>query len=237
MDLVENHFTQGLKDSIPIGLGYLSVSFTFGMAAVSGGIPVDVAVIISLVNVTSAGQFSALTLILNHGSLVELALSQFIINLRYALMSLSLTQKIDSNMKTYERAAVSFGITDEIFALASSTYERVGKWYMAGLITFPIFCWTFGTFIGGAASTILPLSVRNALGIAIYGMFLAIIIPPARKLRSIRSVLLIAIAMNTIFSLIHTWMPISSGFVIILCTIAASAFGAYFFPVEEVHHV
>ncbi|MEG0274845.1 MAG: AzlC family ABC transporter permease [Longicatena sp.] len=236
MELIENRFKQGIKDGVPIGLGYLSVSFTFGMAAVSGGIPVGVAVMISLVNVTSAGQFSGLALILQQGSLFELALSQFIINLRYALMSLSLSQKVDKKMKTHERALVSFGITDEIFALASSTYERVGKWYMAGLISFPVFCWTFGTFLGGAASTILPLAIRNALGIAIYGMFLAIIIPPAKKFSAVRKVLIISIFLSCLFAIVHTWVPISSGFVIILCTVIASAFGAYFFPIEEVHH-
>ena len=100
MEVVENHFSQGLKDGIPIGLGYLSVSFTFGMMAVSNGVPVEVAVMISLTNLTSAGQFSALSLMLESASLLELALSQFIINLRYALMSLSLTQKVDKHMKT-----------------------------------------------------------------------------------------------------------------------------------------
>lgn len=236
MELVENSFRKGIEDGIPIGLGYLSVSFTFGMMAVSNGVPVEVAVLISLTNVTSAGQFSGLSLILAHGSYIELALSQFIINLRYALMSLSLTQKVDHRMKTHERAMIAYGVTDEIFALASSTYERVGKWYMAGLIAFPVACWTLGTFLGGAASTLLPEDIRGALGIAIYGMFLAIILPPAKKLRSVRIVLLLSIAMSCLFAALHTLLPISSGFVIILCTLAASAFGAYFFPITEVHH-
>lgn len=236
MELIENRFKQGIKDGIPIGLGYVSVSFTFGMSAVSGGIPVEVAVVISLVNLTSAGQFSGLALIIEQGSLFELALSQFIINLRYALMSLSLTQKIDPSLKTHERAMIAFGVTDEIFALASSTYERVGKRYMTGLILFPVFCWVLGTFLGGAASNILPLAIRNALGIVIYGMFLAIIIPPAKKFSSVRKVLIISILLSCLFAAIYTYIPISSGFVIILCTVIASAFGAYFFPVEEVHH-
>ena len=179
---------------------------------------------ISLTNVTSAGQFSGLTLMLAHGSYVELALSQFIINLRYALMSLSLTQKVDRHMKTHERALIAYGVTDEIFALASSTYERVGKWYMAGLIAFPVFCWTLGTFLGGAASTLLPEAIRSALGIAIYGMFLAIIIPPARKLRSARIVLFLSVILSCLFAAMQAVVPVSSGFVIIICTIAASAF-------------
>lgn len=236
MEIVENRFKKGLQDGIPIGLGYLSVSFTFGMMAVNAGIPVHIAVLISFTNVTSAGQFSGLTLILQQGAFIELALSQLVINLRYALMSLSLTQKIDSKMKTYERALIAYGVTDEIFALASSTYERVGKWYMAGLITFPVACWTFGTFLGGAASTLMPLSIRNALGIAIYGMFLAIIIPPARKFSAVRKVLFVSIVMSCGFQLCQSFLPMSSGFVIIICAIVASLFGAYFFPVEEVSH-
>lgn len=236
MEVVENHLIQGIKDGIPIGLGYLSVSFTFGMMAVSQGMPIEIATIISLTNLTSAGQFSGLTLILAQGSYVELALSQFIINLRYALMSLSLSQKVDKKMSTLERAAVSYGVTDEIFALASSTYERVGRNYMFGLILLPMICWTLGTLLGGVASTLLPEALRSALGIAIYGMFLAIILPPARKLRSVRIVLVIAVVLSCTFALLQSVLPISSGFVIIICTVIASAFGAYFFPVEEVSH-
>ena len=234
MEHVQNHFMQGIKDGVPIGLGYISVSFTFGMMAVSQGIPLEVAVVISLSNLTSAGQFSGLALIIAQGSYIELALSQFVINLRYALMSLSLSQKVDKKMTTLERAAVSFGVTDEIFALASSTYERVGRNYMAGLILLPVACWTFGTFLGGAASTLLPESIRSALGIAIYGMFLAIIIPPAKKFHSVRIVLILSILMSCLFTIVNDIFPVSSGFVIIICTVCASAFGAWFFPVKEV---
>lgn len=234
MEHVQNHFMQGIKDGVPIGLGYVSVSFTFGMMAVSQGIPLEVAVVISLSNLTSAGQFSGLALMVAQASYIELALSQFIINIRYALMSLSLSQKVDKKMTTLERAAISYGVTDEIFALASSTYERVGKNYMAGLILFPVACWTLGTFLGGAASTLLPESIRSALGIAIYGMFLAIIIPPAKKFHSVRVVLMISIIMSCLFTILHQILPISSGFVIILCTVIASALGAWLFPVEEV---
>ena len=217
---------------MPIGLGYLSVSFTFGMMAVSNGIPVEAAVVISLTNVTSAGQFSGLTLMLAHGSYVELALSQFIINLRYALMSLSLTQKVDRHMKTHERALIAYGVTDEIFALASSTYERVGKWYMAGLIAFPVFCWTLGTFLGGAASTLLPEAIRSALGIAIYGMFLAIIIPPAKQNKAVLAVVVAAMVMSTLFKVIPLLSKVSSGFVIIITTLIVAGAAAYFCPIE-----
>lgn len=236
MQFVENRFIQGLKDSVPIGLGYLSVSFTFGMMCVSSGIPIEVAVIISLTNLTSAGQFSGLILILESSPLIELAMSQLIINLRYALMSLSLSQKIDKQMNTLDRALVSFGITDEIFALASSTYERVGRNYLFGLIVFPVFCWTLGTWIGGTATALMPDTLRNALGIAIYGMFLAIIIPPAKKLKNVRKVLMFSIILSCYFELIKPVIEISSGFVIILCTILAAGVGAYLFPIKEIEH-
>ena len=232
LELVENRFRKGIQDGVPIGLGYLSVSFTFGMMAVSNGIPVEAAVVISLTNVTSAGQFSGLTLMLAHGSYVELALSQFIINLRYALMSLSLTQKVDRHMKTHERALIAYGVTDEIFALASSTYERVGKWYMAGLIAFPVFCWTLGTFLGGAASTLLPEAIRSALGIAIYGMFLAIIIPPAKQNKAVLAVVVAAMVMSTLFKVIPLLSKVSSGFVIIITTLIVAGAAAYFCPIE-----
>mgnify|MGYP002580767768 FL=1 len=111
-------FRKGLKDGLPIGLGYFAVSFTFGMMAVSNGIPVEAAVVISLTNVTSAGQFSGLTLMLAHGSYVELALSQFIINLRYCLMSCSLSQKLDDKTPFFHRFLIGYGVTDEIFGVS-----------------------------------------------------------------------------------------------------------------------
>lgn len=226
---LENNFFQGLQDSIPVGLGYLSVSFTFGIMCISANIPLEVAVTISLTNLTSAGQFSGLSLIIEQAPLIEVAISQCIINLRYALMSLSLTQKIDPKINSLERALLSYGITDEIFALASSKQKKVGKYYMAGLIIFPVLCWTLGTFIGGFATSLLPNSIRNALGIAIYGMFLAIIIPPSKQNINIRKVIILSITISTILY----YLKISSGFSIIICTIIAATLGAILFPIQE----
>lgn len=229
-------FSEGVRDGIPIGLGYLSVSFTFGMMAVSLGIPLEVAVVISLSNLTSAGQFAGLELIVASSSFIEMALTQLIINLRYALMSLSLTQKVDAQMTTRKRLVVAFGITDEIFALASAKEGKVGFPYFLGLMSLPILCWTLGTFLGGAATTLMPQDIRDALGIAIFGMFLAIIIPPAKKFASVRKVVLFAASLSCIFALLQPLLPISSGFVIILCTLLAAGFGAYLFPVKEAEH-
>lgn len=229
----KKEYRRGLKDGIPIGLGYLSVSFTFGMMAAAAGVPPVVAVLISLTNLTSAGQFAGLSLMLAHGSLVEMALTQLTINLRYALMSLSLSQKLEPSITTVQRCMIAFGNTDEIFALASGQDGRVSRWFMYGLMTLPIICWTSGTLLGAAANSLLPELLRSALGIAIYGMFLAIIIPPARKFAAIRKVLLFSVVLSCAFYYLPVLKELSSGFVIIICAIAASAFGALMFPIKE----
>ena len=229
----KKEYRRGLKDGIPIGLGYLSVSFTFGMMAAAAGVPPVVAVLISLTNLTSAGQFAGLSLMIAHGSLIEMALTQLTINLRYALMSLSLSQKLEPGITTVQRCLVAFGNTDEIFALASGQEGKVSRWFMYGLMTLPIICWTSGTLLGAVANSLLPDLLRSALGIAIYGMFLAIIIPPAKKIASIRKVLIFSILLSCAFYYLPVLKELSNGFVIILCAVSASAFGALMFPVKE----
>lgn len=229
-----NDFKRGLRHGIPIALGYISVSFTFGLQAVALGLTWWEAVLISLMNVTSAGQFAGLDIMVNGNCMwAEMACTQFIINLRYALMSLSLSQKTDNNVKGIHRWLTGFGITDEIFAVAMGNAKKVSRHYLYGLMSLPILGWVMGTLLGAIAGQILPQIVRNSLGVAIYGMFLAIIIPPAKKNSAIFKVVLIAVLLSCAF----TWLPvlkhISSGFSIILCTIAAAAVGAAFFPIEE----
>ena len=226
-------FRQGIRHGIPIGLGYLSVSFAFGMKAVGDGLTVLQAVLISMTNLTSAGQIAALPLMAGSASLAEMALTQMTINLRYALMSLSLGRKLDESMGTLQRLVFSFANTDEIFAVASSQPGKVGKRYLYGLMIAPCIGWSMGTFLGAAAGTLLPVFVRSALGIAIYGMFLAIILPPARKSRPVRFVVLTAVALSFCFRYIPGLNTVSSGFVIIICGILAAALGAWRFPAEE----
>ena len=224
---------QGIRHGIPIGLGYLSVSFAFGMKAVGDGLTVLQAVLISMTNLTSAGQIAALPLMAGGASLAEMALTQLTINLRYALMSLSLSRKLDGSMGTLQRLVFSFANTDEIFAVASSQSGKVGKYYLYGLMIAPWIGWSLGTFLGAAAGTLLPAFVRSALGIAIYGMFLAIILPPARESRPVRFVVLIAVALSLCFHYIPGLNTVSSGFVIIICGVLAAAAGAWLFPAEE----
>ncbi len=229
----ENRLKKGLRDGIPIALGYLSVSFTFGMAAAAGGLPTAYALAVSMTNLTSAGQFAGLSLLLAGGSYAEMALTQFVVNLRYALMSVSLSQKLDKSVRLLDRLLIAFGNTDEIFAVATGQGKPVGSRYMLGLIAMPYVGWALGTFLGAAAASLLPASLRSALGIAIYGMFLAIFIPPMKKSGAIAAVVLTAAALSCAFCYIPALQAVSSGFVIILCAVSAAAVGALIKPVPE----
>ena len=226
-------FRQGIRHGIPIALGYLSVSFAFGIQASKAGLTVLQAVLISLTNLTSAGQVAALPLMASGASLAEMALTQLTINLRYALMSLSLSRRLDRSMGTPQRLFFSFAITDEIFAVSYTQPEKVGKRYLYGLMLTPWIGWGLGTLLGSAAGTLLPAFVRTALGIALYGMFLAIILPPARKQPPVRFVLAIAVALSLCFRYIPGLDTVSSGFVIIICGVVAAAAGALKYPVGE----
>ena len=232
-------YRKGLRHGIPIALGYLSVSFAFGIQATSLGLTPLQAVMISFFNVTSAGQLAGLQLMAAGAPLIEMALTQLTINLRYALMSLSLSQKLDKSMNLLHRLLISFCNTDEIFVMASQQPGKVGKAYLYGLTNGPFIGWTTGTLIGALAGGILPASVTEALGLAIYGMFIAIILPPFRRSREVRVVILIAVAMSCTFAFLPLFSFISDGFRIILCAVVASALGAWLMPrpVEEEEEV
>lgn len=230
-----NSFQTGLSDGIPIALGYLSVSFTIGIAASAGKLPVAIAVLISMTNLTSAGQMAGLNLIFNGGSLVEMALTQLIVNLRYALMSISLSQKMHESVSVADRFWIAFGNTDEIFAVASAKNSEVGKKYMFGLILLPFLGWSGGTLLGAVAGNILPPSITGALGIAIYGMFLAIFVPAMRRSKPVTVVVLVSVALSCTFAFAPGLKDrVSSGFVIIICALVASTVGALLAPLDDV---
>ena len=165
--------------------------------------------------------------------MLEMILCQFVINLRYSLMSLSLSQKLDKSMTTLHRMCFSFANTDEIFAVASSQPEKLHHHYLYGLMLMPYVGWSLGTLLGAAAGAILPEFVCSALGIAIYGMFLAIILPPARKEKPVRIVVLIAIAVSLLFSYTPGLHQVSGGFVVIICAVVAATLGAVLFPIRD----
>ncbi len=225
-------FTDGIKDGLPIALGYLSVSFTFGITAVNMGIPPITAILISLTNVTSAGQVAGIGIIASGGGFAEMALAQLIINLRYALMSLSLSQKLDNRYNIWHRLATSFCVTDEVFAVASGKDGELPARYMYGLILLPYLFWSGGTAVGAFLGSILPEMIKSALGIAIYGMFIAIIIPPSKKSRGVLFTVITAAVLSCIVYYIPIFSFISSGISIIICTVIAAALGALLFPRE-----
>lgn len=226
-------FSKGLTDGLPICLGYLSVSFTFGMMTSEGGLPVWIAVLISMTNLTSAGQFAGTALILSGAAFVEIAVTTFVINIRYMLMSLSLSQKVDERMTMVQRMVLSFAVTDEIFAVAMQQHGTLNARYLAGLMATPFLGWQLGTFLGAAATGFLPFSVRSALGIAIYGMFIAIVVPPATTSRAIAFTVAVAAGLSCLFRWVPVLNTVSSGWVIIVCAVVASAAAAWLFPVHD----
>ena len=231
--MIHNKMQRGIRDGIPIAVGYFSVSFTFGMMAVQSGISPFHAVLISLLNLTSAGQFAGLTVIVSNASLMEMALTQLVVNIRYALMSVSLSQKLDDSVKMRSRLLIAYGNTDEIFAVASSKPGTVGAKYLYGLILLPVLGWVGGTLAGAVASTLLPGTVISALGVALYGMFIAIVVPVAAEHKEVKVVVLTALCLSTALYYLPIGKRISSGFSMIICTVFAAGLGAVLFPIKE----
>lgn len=227
-------FNKGLKDGIPIAMGYFSVSVAFGLMAVDGGCTWFEALLISFTNLTSAGQFAGVTVIAGMGTYLEMALTQLVINSRYALMGIALSQKTDSRFKGVWRLILGFAITDEIFAVAIGQDENLSRQYFVGLMSLPIIGWSAGTVFGAILGNIMPQIITNALGIALYGMFIAVVVPKARENLQVLAVVIIAIAISAALYYIPVFSGISAGFAIIICAVIASAVGAVLFPVKEV---
>ena len=229
----KNWYKKGLRDGVPICLGYFAVSFAFGIQAAELPLSPLEAGILSLTNLTSAGQFAGLSVIASAGSLLEMALVQLVINLRYLLMSTALSQKLDEKTGLGPRLLIAYGVTDEIFGVSITSEGKLSPFYSCGLITVSAAGWTGGTVLGAAAGAILPGRVISALGIALYGMFLAIILPPARKDRALLWVILAAAGLSTLFYFLPALKGLDSGMTIILITVAVAAFAAILHPVEE----
>ena len=226
-------YRAGVSRGLPVGMGYFSVSFGFGAMAVSQGVSAWYATLISLTNLTSAGQFAGLTVIVAAATLWEMILTQLIINSRYALMSLALSQRMGEKIGFLPRLVIAFFNTDEIFALAMANPEPLTVPFLLGLGGLPFVGWTGGTLLGALAGSVLPGAIRTALGVMLYGMFIAIVVPPARKERNV----LAAVALALLCSCLFTWVPglkdVTAGLSIVICTVAAAAVSAWLFPVKE----
>ena len=226
-------YTAGMRAGMPVCIGYFSVSFGFGAMAVSQGLSVWHAILISVSNLTSAGQFAGLTVIAAGAALIEIILTQLVINSRYALMSLALSQRFGPEVGTAKRLAAAFFNTDEVFALGMSRPGKLTVSYFLGAGTISALGWTAGTALGALAGSVLPLSVRTALGVMLYGMFIAIVVPQARQEKP----MLVCLALALVFSCLFAWVPVlnsvSAGLAIVICTVAAAAVCAVLFPVTD----
>ncbi len=226
-------YRTGISTGLPVGMGYFSVSFGFGAMAVSQGLTAWNATLISLSNLTSAGQFAGLTVIVAAATLWEMILTQLIINSRYALMSLALSQRMGQRIGFIPRLLIAFFNTDEIFALAMARTQPLTVPFMLGLGTLPILGWTGGTLCGALAGSVLPGAIQAALGVMLYGMFVAIVIPPAKKEREILIAVILALVLSCLFAWVPVLQQVSAGIAIVICTVAAAAVCAVLFPIAE----
>ncbi len=227
-----NSFIKGIKDGLPICLGYLSVAFAFGIFAVESGLTVLQALLVSMLNVTSAGQLAGVPIMTSGGGLIEIAVTQLVINLRYSLMSVSLSQKLGKSVSLADRFIISFVNTDEVFAVATGRREQAGKKYLYGLILTPYLGWSIGTFLGAVAGNVLPEMIISALGVAIYAMFIAIVVPPSKREKNTALCVLFSILLSCIFYYVPVLNSVPSGFVIIICAAISSALFALLSPIE-----
>ena len=221
-----NTFKKGLKDGVPIGLGYLGVAIGVGIAAISAGLTPLTGVLISMTNLTSAGEAAGISLIAAGGTLLEMALVQLVINLRYSLMAITLTQKLDSSFTFGQRLLTATFITDEIFAVSAS-HNKINTRYLYGLAFVPYIGWAVGTAIGAYGGSVLPADITAALGLALYGMFVAIITPAMRKSLGITLAVILAALFSTIMQIVPFFSFISYGFSVIIAAISGAAVAAF----------
>lgn len=233
METSRMQWKNGLRDGIPICLGYFAVSFTFGILAGKAGLTPFQAVVISLSNVTSAGQFAALGLMGASATYLEMASTQLILNLRYCLMSCALSQKLNAKAPFIHRFLLAHGITDEIFGVAVCKNGKLNPFYNYGLMSSAIPGWALGTFFGVVSGEVLPERIISALSIALYGMFIAVIIPPAKGNKILTGIILLSMVMSLLFAKAAAFHHISPGFRIIILTILIAGVAAFLFPITQ----
>lgn len=227
------NYIGGLKSGVPIAMGYFAVSFTLGIAARKVGMTAFQATLMSFTNSTSAGEFAALSTIAAGASYLEMAVMQFVINLRYMLMSCALSQKIDHSFSVVHRFLMGFGVTDEIFGVSISVDGKLNPYYTYGAMSLAIPAWSLGTMFGVLMGSVLPGNVVSALSIALYGMFIAIIIPPARDNQILAVLVPVSMVISFGFSKLPYLNHISAGTKVIILTILIAGVAAVLFPIKE----
>ena len=226
-------FVQGLRDGVPIALGYFAVSFSLGIAARSAGLTMVQGMIASVLCMASAGQYALFTLIGAAASLWEVAVVSLITNARYFLMSCALSQRIDPNMKNYHRFLFGAVVTDEIFGISIARPGYLDPRYNYGAMAVAVPGWSIGTGLGILMGNLLPGRIVSALSVALYGMFLAIIIPPAKKDKVVAGCVIAGFVSSWLFHVVPRLAAVSAGTRTILLTVAISALAALLFPAKE----
>ena len=226
-------FITGIKAGMPVCVGYFSVSFGFGAMAVAQGLKIWQAILISASNLTSAGQFAGLTVIAAGAAMMEMILTQLVINSRYALMSLALGQRLGPNVGVGKRLLAAFFNTDEVFALGMAQGKSLTTAFFVGAGTVAALGWTAGTAMGAVAGSLLPQSVRMALGVMLYGMFIAIVVPQAKEEKPMLACMILALIASCLFAWVPGLNQVSAGIAIVICTVVAAAVCAVLFPVDE----
>lgn len=224
---------RGMRDGVPIALGYFAVSFSLGIAARNAGLTAFQAMLASFFNNASAGESAAFTLIGAGAGYWEVALMTLIANARYLLMSCALSQKFDEKEKLSSRMLVGFDVTDEIFGICISVPGKLNPFYAYGAMLLALPAWALGTYLGVLLGNALPVRLVSALSVALYGMFVAIVIPPARKNKVLLGLVVISMGLSAAFSLIPLFSCISEGARMIGLTVIISAAAAILFPVSE----
>jgi len=227
-------YLNGLKHGVPTALGYFVVAFTFGMIAHLGGMSAFYAALISMTSLTSAGQFAGLNIMFDGGSYMELIIAMLVINSRYALMATAMSQKISAGTGRLKKAIMSIFITDENFAVAMVEVEEITWQYYLGVATLPYIAWSSGTLLGALIDNLLSPALQNAASIALYCMFIALFIPPAKEQKPIRQVIIITICIGLILYYMPLFQVISTGYRIMIAAIMGSVYGALKYPQEVV---
>lgn len=226
-------FQKGLQHGIPISLGYLAVSFTLGIAAKNAGMTAFQATITSLLVNASAGQAAGFTVIAAQGSYLEMAVMILVANARYLLMSCSLSQKLSPDTSLLHRLLIGFDVTDEIWGVSMTFPGKLNPFYTYGVILVAAPGWALGTCLGVLCGNVLPANAVSALSVGLYGMFLAIIIPPARKNKIIAGLVVLSMLASYLFARLPVFSFLSSGMRIILLTLLISGITAVLFPIPD----
>ncbi|MGN0185761.1 MAG: AzlC family ABC transporter permease [Aristaeellaceae bacterium] len=227
-------YARGLKAGVPIGLGYLAVAFTLGIAAKNAGLTAFQATLTSFLINASAGEFVGFTLIGAGASYLEVAIMELVANARYLLMSFSLSQKLSPKTGVGHRMLIGWYVTDEVFGVSISAPGYLNPFYTYGAISLACPGWAVGTCLGVIVGNILPASLVSALSVGLYGMFIAIFVPPSKTSKVIGGLVLVSMALSFAFNRIPVFDGISSGVKTIILTVAISAAAALLFPIREV---